>query len=208
MYEVFLKLPDEKRLKIINAALKVFSNTSYKKAATDDIVKYAGISKGSLFHYFQNKENLYLYLYDYVISILLMEFYDKIDLKVTDIFERFYQIMLIKLDLSKRYPDLFNFILNVTYDQNELKSVLEIKEKQLIEKNMNILLKDIDKSKFRNDIDPDMAIKMIILFFDGYGRNESLKLKRMGNKQDLYDIWIKEISEYIIMMKKIYYKGE
>lgn len=208
MYDAFLRLPGEKRLKIINAALKVFAGNSYRKTATDEIVKEAGISKGALFHYFQNKKNLYLYLYDYGVNVLLTEFYEKIDLTTVDVFDRFSQIMYIKLDLIKKYPDIFNFIINVSYDENELKEQIEIKEKELIEKNMNILLKNIDKSKFRADIDSDLAIKMIILFFDGYGRNEALKLKKTGNKGSKYDTWIKEINEYIVMMKKIYYKGE
>ena len=48
--EKFLKLDDEKRDRILNAAMKEF-RYGYVKASTDIIVKEAGISKGLLFHY-------------------------------------------------------------------------------------------------------------------------------------------------------------
>lgn len=44
---------------MINAALKVFALNGYRHASTDDIVREAAISKGLLFHYFENKLGVY-----------------------------------------------------------------------------------------------------------------------------------------------------
>jgi len=51
----FYNLPLDRQKQIINGALKVFSDSSYRQAPTIDIAREAGISKGLLFYYFKNK---------------------------------------------------------------------------------------------------------------------------------------------------------
>lgn len=65
MYENFEKISEEKKNRIIKSALKEFAVKGYEEASTNNIVKEAGISKGMIFHYFENKKNLYLYILDY-----------------------------------------------------------------------------------------------------------------------------------------------
>ena len=64
MNEKFYNLPAEKQQRIINAAYKVFSQNSYKKAPMSEIADEGSISKALLFHYFKNKKELYLYLWN------------------------------------------------------------------------------------------------------------------------------------------------
>lgn len=61
MFAKFLSLDKEKQDRIINAAMKEFAQKGYDKASTNEMVKEAGISKGLLFHYFQNKKQLYFF---------------------------------------------------------------------------------------------------------------------------------------------------
>ncbi len=49
----------ESRKKIINAAMDVFSGRGYAEANIREIAKKAGISIGSIYLYFKNKEELY-----------------------------------------------------------------------------------------------------------------------------------------------------
>lgn len=62
--EKFFALPKEKQQKIINAGFHVFSKNSYKKSPMSEIAQAAGISKSLLFHYFHNKKELYLFLWE------------------------------------------------------------------------------------------------------------------------------------------------
>ena len=62
MNEKFFALPEEKRHQIINAAIEVFSKYDYKHASTDLIAAKAGISKGSLFYYFHNKNCICIFI--------------------------------------------------------------------------------------------------------------------------------------------------
>lgn len=208
MYSKFLNLSDDKQQKIINSALKIFSNSSYKNASTDEIVQEAGISKGSLFHYFKSKKDLYLYLYDYSVDIFKKDFYEKINLDVRDIFKRFANITAVKLDLVRKHPDMFNFIYNAMYIEDDLKLKKEIVKRNdsHILENYNKFFTNIDKSNFRSDIDADKAVQIIILTMEGYSNKEALKVKVYQDNEELYNRWTKEIDEYIELMKKVFYK--
>lgn len=63
--ECFVNLNDEKKNQIIKTALKEFAENGFAKASTNRIVTECGISKGSLFKYFTDKEDLYFYLIDF-----------------------------------------------------------------------------------------------------------------------------------------------
>jgi len=55
---------EETRAKILESAIKLFSNQGFNKASVDDICKEAGISKGAFYHHFKSKQELFLALLD------------------------------------------------------------------------------------------------------------------------------------------------
>ncbi len=60
MKDLFERIPEEKRNRIINSAINEFATFGYRNANTNTIARKAGISIGSLFQYFDNKEDLFL----------------------------------------------------------------------------------------------------------------------------------------------------
>ena len=110
MFSKFLNLDMEKQDRILNSAMKEFAQNGFEKASTNEIVKEAGISKGLLFHYFKDKKNLFLFLYDYCIEAGMKEFYEKVNLDERDFFIRLNQIISIKFELLDKYPEMFRFI--------------------------------------------------------------------------------------------------
>lgn len=64
MNDKFFSLPEEKQQAIINAGHRVFSQNTYKNSPMSEIAAAADISKSLLFHYFKNKKELYLFLWD------------------------------------------------------------------------------------------------------------------------------------------------
>jgi len=51
---------DERRQQILEAALRAFSENGYAKTTMDDIVKLSGLSKGTLYWHFKNKQDLFI----------------------------------------------------------------------------------------------------------------------------------------------------
>ncbi len=56
----FENLSPERKLSILNAAQAEFTQNGYESASLNTIIADAGISKGSLYYYFEDKADLYL----------------------------------------------------------------------------------------------------------------------------------------------------
>ena len=62
--QTFLNLPEEKRRAFTEIALDEFAENDYNTASVSKIVEKAGIAKGSLYQYFEDKQDLFMYLLD------------------------------------------------------------------------------------------------------------------------------------------------
>lgn len=60
--QTFFNLPEEKRERILNEAVMEFKNYNFDMASINRIVEKSGISKGSFYQYFKDKEDLYIYI--------------------------------------------------------------------------------------------------------------------------------------------------
>jgi len=60
--DTFFHLPEEKRNRIVEAAIDEFAAHPYQQARVTAIADQAGIAKGSFYQYFEDKKDLYKYL--------------------------------------------------------------------------------------------------------------------------------------------------
>lgn len=82
------KLAPERRLRLLNAALKEFAVKGFDGASTNVIAKEANLSKALMFHYITSKEELFLYLYDYCAKLIQEEYLQQLDEQESDLFKR------------------------------------------------------------------------------------------------------------------------
>lgn len=64
--ETFLRLPEEKRNRFLEAAWEEFTHVKFAEASINQIVHRAGIPRGSFYQYFTDKEELFSYLVESV----------------------------------------------------------------------------------------------------------------------------------------------
>ncbi len=206
MFSKFLNLNPEKQSRILNAAMKEFAAKGYENASTNEIVKEAEISKGLLFHYFNNKKQLFLFLYDYCIDINMNEFYKKIDLKEKDFFARLRQTQCIKMELLNKYPEMFKFIEAANMENSEIKNDLDNINKEELENASRRIFEEIDISKFKDDIDINKAINIIMWTFQGFNNKVLREAKVLDSKQIEYNKAFAEADIYIEILKNCFYK--
>jgi len=205
IFSKFQNLETEKQERILNAAMKEFAKKGYKNASTNEIVKEAAISKGALFHYFKNKKELFLFLYDYSVEYLTNEILKKFNYEEGDIFLRMEQIMMLKIENFKRHPQMYDFFLAAYMeDCDEVKSELESKNKVITESGYSKIYEGIDFSKFRETIDVKKAIEIINWTLEGFSNREAEKLKNFSYEES--DELLKEINTYLEILKKSFYK--
>lgn len=66
--------PDQKRLRILEAARRVCAREGYEAATMDAVAAEAHVSKGTLYNYFENKEHLFL--------STLLQSYDEVESRI------------------------------------------------------------------------------------------------------------------------------
>lgn len=59
--ETFFNLSEEKQENVMRAAISEFVKHGFEKGNIGDIAKKAGVAKGSMYQYFENKKELFLY---------------------------------------------------------------------------------------------------------------------------------------------------
>jgi len=200
---VFYSLENSKQERIINAALKEFARSGYEKASTNEIIKEAGISKGSLFNYFNSKEELYLFLFDYVVKIIDIV-YDQVNWKENDFFERIKQLGFAKFKIYGKFPQAFDFLNAAAHeDAAEVKAKINKIEKAVLDKGLDKVYQNIDWTKFREDIELKKMINIInwtMLSFSEEQRNN------VNHFEDVTMDVLKEWDGYFDILKQCFYK--
>ena len=195
----------EKQERIVNAALKEFAQKGYEKASTNEMIKEAGISKGSLFSYFNNKKALYLFLLDYVIKVV-SQIYEEVDWHERDIFKRIKILGMAKFKIYKKFPEAFNFLKAMAKENaNEVISEIQELRKHMIADGLKMGYKDIDLTKFREDIDIEKTLNIIswtMLSFAEQQKDQVNSFEEIG--MEIFEEW----DEYFDIMKRCFYKRE
>lgn len=72
--ETFLRLPEEKRTRFLNAAWEEFTSVHFTDVSINQIVRRAGIPRGSFYQYFSDKDDLLAYLLEEVRNYVKEEY--------------------------------------------------------------------------------------------------------------------------------------
>lgn len=206
IYSKFNNLKLEKQEQIINAAIKEFVQSGFDKASTNEIVKRANISKGSLFNYFNSKKDLYLYLIEYSRNII-RDLNDQIDLTEEDLFNRIEKAGLEKFYVQQKHPLVFDFFASLKHEES-----VEVKEtvKQSIAYIYNVAIKrlyqDIDYSKFRDEIDVEKAIEILNWTMFGLGEKALEQIVTFEDVDDFGEYYFEEWKKYAEILKYSFYK--
>lgn len=199
-------LEEERRLLLINAALKEFSIKGYDKASTNNIAKEAGLSKALMFHYVKNKEALFLYLVDYCTNQINKEYTEKMNEGEKDIFKRLRRSYVLQISLRKTYPWIFEF--NDLADQTKSPVINETLKKKTEQGAgcFENLFQAIDESKFREGLPVERYKELI--FWSNVGFTEQLLLKIRDTKRESidYDEVIEEIDAYFSDLRALFYR--
>ncbi|MDD2993681.1 MAG: TetR/AcrR family transcriptional regulator [Pygmaiobacter sp.] len=203
MNEAFFDLSKEKQLRILNAAMEVFSQNEYKHASTDDIAAKAQISKGLLFYYFGNKKDLYLYLYQYVERLtqeaILNEGFETID----DFFDLMEYGAQKKLKLVAEHPYLLDFTIRAFDARDEhLNPELAAKLQAQIG-DVSQYFKYVDFSRFRDGVDPGEMLRMLVWMTEGY-----LQQMRRQRQPVEMEVLLADYQRWTVLFKNMAYKEE
>ena len=203
----FFNLPMERQDLIRNSAMLEFGDNTFKKTSADSIAKRANISKGLLFHYFKDKREMYLYLFQYAIDEC-MEIFNKHILKAsyfeeTDFFQILEKGQKVKMDMVRRHPGLFRFVMRAYYEQDSLlTSGVRKKLDSVLESTTNDFLSRMDLYKFKEGVDPRDVLRLLTL------TSEGMLAETGAVTAEEIDKLFRTYKKYADMLRQFLYKEE
>lgn len=116
--KTFSGLSKIKQDKIFNVALKEFSEKGYTLASTNSICKIAGISKGSIFQYFETKEDMFFFVIRKALAEIIYSYKKnyQIDIENMSLKEIFIKSCFQLIEFYERYPFHYRLYLRINYE--------------------------------------------------------------------------------------------
>ena len=173
----------EVRDKILQAAIQSFSQTGFDRTKMEDIAKRLGLSKGTIYLYFESKEDLFLGICDYYLK-LMKERQD------STVFSRREDLLLD----AERFYDEFQE-LEQGNDKVMLEMVVESSRNSKLRRGMyehrlkvydavvDHLNKHIEKGIIRKDVDASGLASAFVALYDGLTASKMLGIGEANNKK-------------------------
>jgi len=175
--ETFFNLNEEKREKVVRSAISEFLKHGFEKANVGDIAKSAGVAKGSMYQYFENKKELFMYSVHWSLDLFVEKYSINSIPKDTDIFDYFYQSskpMLLQLREERELAVFIQDVFLGKYSSMTDESIT-VMMKVADEYVLKLILEGKKNGSIRKDIDDSI----LSLFLTG----ASMKMKEnMLNK--------------------------
>lgn len=105
----FFRLDEDKRERVIRAAIDEFRKNGYENAKVGVIAQNANIANGSVYQYFDDKRELFLYCVNWTVENYIREIDRRIPLAAMDLFEYFQNGLTERVGFAKQEPELALF---------------------------------------------------------------------------------------------------
>jgi AcrR family transcriptional regulator len=111
--KTFENIAEEKRQRILATATSEFAEKGFGSANINVIAEKAGISIGSMYKYFESKDDLFLTVVDQGYKVL-QKVFEEVKLSEGTIFDKLESLLRAALIYSRKYPELNIIYLDLT----------------------------------------------------------------------------------------------
>lgn len=200
--QTFLNLPEEKRNTIISAAIDEFAEYGLENASTNRIVANSGISKGSFYQYFEDKQDVFTYLLT-VLEQQKMEYFDDKRPPSTnmDTFEYFRWMIKTGLEFTSAHPHLTQAISRVMFGEGLYygKNFTYVRERTIL--GLRAL---IEQAIERGEVDPSVDVDLAVMVMDTWSNAISTYVLNEGLKQKDIMKWVRSAKTRETIDKLLY----
>lgn len=203
--KVFENINSEKKKKIIEVSIAEFAKYGYENASTLRIVADSGISKGSLFKYFTNKESLYFYVLDIIFTEYEIEMERVISNLPLGIFERVVEYSSSEFEWYLKNKKKFKIIIEAIKNTD---SILFRKIEDKYSKKSNslstLVFSNLDERQTKSD---NKKFQNIIKWtLEGFNREFNQKINIEHNQEFDLELlkksYITQLNHYLELLKE------
>jgi AcrR family transcriptional regulator len=159
--QTFYNLPVHKQQRIIKACLVEFGTLPYDNASLNRIVATAGIAKGSLYQYFEDKEKLYLYLIEVASQAKLDFICEREQVAFDDFYEGIATLMIYGSEFDLAHPLHSNLLAMACNGPRADESIRKMKAK-----NLHFLAPLLERAQCSGQVRDDVSMDLIVFFLN------------------------------------------
>lgn len=187
----------ERKKELLDAALNEFTMKNYENASLNTIIKNAGISKGTFYYHFQDKQALYLYLLENA-NKAKWEFMNRqikennTDFQEKDIFEGFKIQAQLGMEFATLFPKYHRLSMMFANEKDnqiyeDAKRVLGLTAEVMMDEMVQKAIKNGDfDSRFSKDFILKVMNFLFLNFNEIFGTEEDFKLEKMVQNLNNY----------------------
>lgn len=157
--ETFLNLSEEKKRKIFDAAVDEFAVHRFSEASINQIIKNAEISRGSFYQYFNDKEDLYLYILTEIgkEKIEVIERVGQPD-PDADFFKTYLYMYKVALEWAKERPKYNQVGMLMEIDNSDFITKLRAMSTKGFDMLKGMIERDKQRGLIKQEIDTDLIV--------------------------------------------------
>ena len=187
--QTFLNLPDEKRQVITDAAIEEFADYGLENASTNRIVANSGISKGSFYQYFEDKQDVFMYLLT-VLEQEKLEFFKGKHPPSTnmDTFGYFRWMIKTGMEFNSSHPLLTQAISRVMFGEGMYygNTFADVRERTA-----QGLRAMIGQAIANGEVDPSVDVDLAVMIMETWSNAISTYVLNEGMKQKDIMKWVR-----------------
>lgn len=201
----FNRLDDDKQERVIRAAIEEFQAHGFEKAKIEAIAQSAGVAKGSIYQYFDDKKDLFLYSVTWALEYFMKIIDRQTPLKDMDVYDYFLTGSRERFELIKKEHLLVAFSMDVT--SGKYGSLTKETNDALNRIGEEYELKLIANGKKKGTVRTDLDDRMLLLFFQGVTEKFNMKIIEIAKNfefeptDDLYREMENYLKNMVLLLK-------
>jgi len=199
--QTFFNLPDEKRATIVNAAIDEFAEYGLENASTNRIVAKGGISKGSFYQYFEDKQDVFMYLLTVLEQEKMEYFKSKHPPSMhMDTFGYFRWMIKEGMQFNSAYPRLVQAISRVMFGEGlYYKNFANTRERS--QQGLRAMLMQAIQN---GEMDPSVDVDLAMMIMETWSNAISNYILQEGMKQKDIMKWVRSAKTQERIDKMLY----
>lgn len=150
---------NDKRERILEAALRVFAERGFYNAKVSEVAKAAGVADGTIYLYFKNKDDLLIQLFEDRMDFLIQRLSEELARSGGTVVDRIRRLILLHLQIASIAPDLAEFI---TVELRQSSRFVKEYDNPKFSEYLRVLRDLIEEGQSNGSIRSDLDARLIV----------------------------------------------
>lgn len=156
--KTFFRLRDEKQESILRAAIHEFIKNGFARAKIADIAQNAGVAKGSIYQYFEDKKELFVYCAEWGLETFMRKLDERTNITGMDVF-KYFEDNVAKAEIIDEEREIIVFIQTIANEPGLIAPSMKAMSDAADLYGKKLIQNSKDRGIIRRDIDDELLLE-------------------------------------------------